>query len=130
MRNSTIDSIKGLGLTGYKITKELPFSDGGAEMYLRNPKTVYVDRPRKESAPLVRTLDSLDIPQTVESITAYFTIDAKNPPANYDSTITSLLSVKNLIELAGVNSREAFVTTEYIGDLLVTEVEYRLTKIN
>ena len=130
MRNSTINSIKGLGLTGYTVAKELPFSDGGAEMYLRNPKTVYIDRPNRETTALLRTLDSLNISETVESISAYFTIDAKNPPANYDSTITSLVSVKDLIELAGANSREAFVTTEYVGDLLVTEVEYRLTKIN
>lgn len=130
MRTSTVNKIKGLGLTGYKIANELPFSDGGAEMYLRNPKTIYVDRATSETTQFLSTLDSLDIPQTTKSITAYFTTDAKNPPADYDSTVNSLLSVKNLIELAGANSREAFVSTDYVGDLLVTEVEYRLTRIN
>lgn len=130
MRTSTVNKIKGLGLTGYKIANELPFTDGGAEMYLRNPKTIYVDTARSETTYLVRTLDSLDVPQTTESITAYFTTDAKNPPADYDSTIASLKSVKNAIELDGANSREAFVSTNYSGDLLITEVEYRLTRIN
>ena len=130
MRDSVINSIKGLALTGYNVSVELPFDDGGAEMYLRNPKTVYVDTVQTERTPLISTLDGVDISTTTKSTTAYFTIDAKNPPLNYDSTIASLESVKNAIELDGANRREAFVTTSYNGDLLVTQVEYTLTRVN
>lgn len=130
MRDSVIEKIKGLGLTGYNVSSELPFSDGGAEMYLRNPKTVYVDKVQTEKTPLVVTLDGINISRTTKSTTAYFTIDAKNPPANYDQTILSLESVKNAIEFPGTNSREAFVSTSYQGDLLIVEVEYRLTRVN
>lgn len=130
MRNSVIDKIKGLALTGYATTEELPFDDGGVALYLKNPKTLYIDRERTTTEPLVLTLGADDISRTTTSITAYFTVDAKNPPANYQSTVDSLRSIRPTIVQDGANSRDAVVSTSYTGDLLVTEVEYSLTRVN
>lgn len=129
MRTAVINSIKGLALTGYSNTDELPFDDSGTALYLKNPKTVYVDRESTTTEPLIPTLDSADIRQTTTTVTAYFTVDAKNPPANYESTVDSLRLIKSSIDHPGANRRDAVVSTSYAGDLLVTQVEYNFTRV-
>lgn len=129
MRSDVVTAIKNLALTGYTVSSELPFDESGVGLYLKNQKTIFVDREATEVQPLILTLNSADISNETTSVRAYFTIDAKNIPANYDATITSLRSVKTAIARAGSNNREAFVSTRYEGDLLVVELEYRLTRV-
>lgn len=129
MRTQVVTAIKNLALTGYSVSNELPYDESGNELFLKNPKTIYVDRESIEIRPLVLTLNSLDISQETTSVRAYFALDAKNIPANYDATITSLRGVKNAISRQGANNREAFFSSSYTGDLLVVEVEYRLTRV-
>lgn len=129
MRTEVVNAIKNLGLTGYKISNELPYDESGVELFVKNPKSIYVDRERIDISPILTTLDAQDISNEATSVTAYFAIDAKQIPANYDSTLTSLRSVKNAITRAGANSRETIVSSRYEGDLLIVELEYRLTRV-
>jgi len=129
MRDDVVTAIKNKAITGYNVSSELPYDESGVPLYLKNPKTIYVDNSQTDIVPLVTTLNSADISNESTSVRAYFTIDAKNIPANYNSTITSLRGVKADITREGSNSREAFVSTSYEGDLLVVELEYRLTRV-
>ena len=129
MRTQVVDELKKLALTGYTISNELPYDESGLALYLKNPKKIYVDRENTEILPLVTTLNSQDISNETTRVRAYYSIDAKQIPANYDSIISNLRSIKKTIDRAGANSREAFVTTTYEGDLLIVELEYRLTRV-
>lgn len=129
MRSSILNLLPTVNLGGFSVSQELPFSPSGVELYIRNPRVLYVDREVTESAPLFATLDAHDISTTISSATVYFTTDAKNSPLQLDALITSLRSIKNRIDFPGANRREIAVRTSYTGDLLINEVEYRFTRV-
>lgn len=130
MREQVIDRIKAKAFNGLKISKELPYDESGVELFLKNPKTVYVDTDNVDHEPLFATLGGQTFSNSITIVRVYFTTDAKNPPANYNSVVTELRAIRNEIDHPGATRREALVSTSYEGDLLVTEVEYRLTRLN
>lgn len=130
MREQIIERIKAKAFNGYKLSKELPFDEGGIAVFLKNPKTLYVDTDSVENEPLFATLGGQSFSTATTIVSVYFTTDAKNPPANYDSVITEMRAIKDEVIHLGATRREASLVTSYQGDLLVTEVEYRLTRLN
>ena len=130
MRTQVIDSIKALAFNGIKITDELPYDESGVNLYIKNPKTLYVDRTQYESVPIVQALNGLNINNTTTSVSVYLAVDAKNPLAQLDSIISSLRGIEDTLVLDGAHTRESTVSTDYENDLLIVNVEYRLTRIN
>jgi tripartite-type tricarboxylate transporter receptor subunit TctC len=128
MREEVIAYVKSQAPTGYHISEELPFVEGVAK-YLKQPKTVFVDATQTATEPFIQTLDDLEISNKVTSVTIYFAVDAKNKPANYESTVDTLKAAKNITTLEGANSRTVTVSTEFVEDLLVTSLEIQLTRI-
>jgi len=129
MRQQVIDKIRTKALGGISISNELPYGEKDVPLYLKNPKTIYVDLTQYESEPLFLTFGGCDISNTTTVVELYFTTDAKKLPANYDTVVDTLRAVKDEIEFNGAVNREAFVSTSYDGDLLITVLEYRLTRI-
>lgn len=129
MRSSILSLLPGLNLGGFSVSQELPFSATGVELYLKNPRVLYVDREQTETIPLFATLDAHSISTTIQSVTVYFSTDAKNAPPQLDTIITGLRSIKDTISSPGANQRTVQVRTRYEGDLLVNEVEYRFTRV-
>lgn len=129
MRNSILALLPTVSLGGFSVSQELPFSATGVELFVKNPKTIYVDRETTESIPLFATLDSRDINTTTTSVVIYFTTDAKNTPLQLETLITGLKGLKNRIDFPGANQRAVTVRTNYDGDLLINEVEYRFTRV-
>jgi hypothetical protein len=130
MRTQVIDRIKSLAINGVKNTVELPFDESGVAAYIKNPKTIYVDNTQYNSVPIVQTLDGLNINNTTTSVTVYLAVDAKNPLQQLDTIIQSLRGIEDSIEFDGAHTRESTVSTNYVNDLLVVEVEYIITRIN
>jgi hypothetical protein len=130
MRTQIIDSIRSTAINGVNISTELPYDESGVALYLKNPKTLYVDRTQFESVPIVQALNGLNINNTTTSVTVYLAVDAKNPTAQLDNIIQSLRGVLPNIQLDGAHTRESTVSTNYENDLLVVNVEYKLTRIN
>jgi hypothetical protein len=129
MRQQVIDALKGLALTSYSVTEELPFDESDNPLYIKNPKRLYVDNTQTAQESLIVALDGLNIENTTTSVTVYFTVDAKNVPTNYDSTISSLKTLKDTISFDGAPNRTVSVNTSYTNDLLINEVEYSFTRI-
>lgn len=129
MRQELLDYIKGLNLTSLAVSNDLPFADGGVPLYLKNARTVYVDRPQVTSDPFIQTLGGVTIANETTSIAVYFTLDAKQLISNYETIITSLKAGKDITTISGVNRRECDISTEYEGDLLITTLEFRYIKI-
>lgn len=129
MRTEVLDYIKTLSLGSFNVSEELPRAESGASLYLKNPKRIYVDRSQFEESPAIRTLDSMTIYNYVERVNIYFTVDAKLLPKNYADLITDLQAAKSLDTASGYITREADVSTEYVNDLLLTNVTLTYTKI-
>jgi len=130
MRTQVVDSIKSLALNGISLSNELPYDESGSAIYIKNPKTLYVDRTQYESVPIIQALNGLNINNTTTTVTVYLAVDAKNPLTQLDSIINSLRGIENTLVLEGTHTRESTVSTDYENDLLIVNVEYRLTRIN
>lgn len=130
MRAQVLDSIKALALNGINVSNELPYDESGVPLYLKNARTLYVDRTQYESVPVVQTLGGVNINNTTTSVSVYLTVDAKNPQTQLDTIIDSLRGIEDTISIDGVHTRESTVSTDYEGDLLIVTVDYRLTRIN
>lgn len=130
MRTQVIDSIKNLALNGVKLSTELPYDESGVAQYIKNPKTLYVDRTQFESVPIVQALNGLNINNTTSSVSVYLAVDAKNTLQQLDNIIESLRGIEDTLGVDGTHTRSSTVSSVYENDLLIVTVEYNLTRIN
>lgn len=129
MREDILNYIKTLSLGSFTVSDELPREEAGLMMYIKNPKRIYVEREQYSEEPLIQTLDGLDIHSEATTVSIYFTADAKTIPANYETLIQSLRLGKNVNTTAGYNNRVVEVQSDYINDLLVTQIDYTFSKL-
>lgn len=81
-------------LTNFKVSLELPWSQSGEPLYLKNKRAVYVDQEYRDQSLLIPTLDYANVYQTDIKLEIYLAVDAKNQPAGLDSVITNILAIK------------------------------------
>lgn len=129
MRTEIINYIQAVALGSYSLTQELPWTSNGQPLYLKNPKRIYVDVAEFTTEPLVETLDGVKIANDVTSVKVYFSNDAKILPSNYDALIESLRLAKNINTTTGYRTRECIISKTFQEDLLITELEFRYTKL-
>ena len=129
MRTEVIDYLVSAPLHSYNFSRELPFEEGGTPLYLKNPKTIYVDTVNKDVRQLFATLQGDSIHVETQTVTVYFSNDAKNTPANYDDLVEYMVKGKDIEPTQGFNDRSVDISTTVDGDLTVTTVEYQYTKI-
>ena len=129
MRTEVIDYVQGLNLGTFTVSTELPYTESGQALYVKNPKRIYVDEEQIVSEPLVQALDGLSVINEESTVTIYFSVDSKLVPANYDQVVTALKGAKNITTIDGVFRRELDVSTGYDGDLLITELAIRFNKV-
>jgi hypothetical protein len=129
MREAILDYLNSLATGSFSVTSDLPWTSSGSPLYMTNPKRIYVDRPQVTHDPLIRTLDGTSINTEVTSILIYFTADAKQLPANYETLVSNIKLARNISTISGVSRRESDVTSEFNNDMLVTQIELRFTKL-
>lgn len=129
MRTEIYNYIKGLSLGSFKLSDERPFDAGAVALYLKNMKSIYVDQEQTVHETVVATLDGLTINAETTSVRVYFSTDAKQLPSNYSSLVSSIKNGRNVSTIQGVNRREVDVATTFEEDKLVTEFEFRFTKL-
>lgn len=129
MRQELLDYIGNLTLGTFGLSQELPYDSSGVPLYMRNVKKLYVDLAQYNDDTLIKTLDGAHVYNEITSVKVYFTADAKQLPANYDTVIVALKGAKDADTITGANRRECLVSTSFEEDLLVTELEYRFTKL-
>jgi hypothetical protein len=129
MRQQILDYINTLSLGSFSLSQELPWSSSGTPLYLSNIKKIYVDRSQFTNDPLLSTLDGLVLNSEITSVKVYFASDAKLLPANYDTLVSNIKLAKDVSTIEGVNRRECDVLTTFENDTLVTEFEFRFTKL-
>lgn len=128
MRTELVNYLKGLKLTHFRVSDELPFSNSGVPMFTKNSKVFYVDRPQQVTENLVTTLNGSLIDQSTTTVRVFLTTDAKQLPLTYDAMVQSVRAGRDSLK-AGFHRAECDVTSSYDDDLLQTEFEFRFTKL-
>ncbi len=129
MRQEILNYINGLALGTFTVSSEMPYDTSGNALYVQNVKKIYVDNEQTTTEPLVQALDGPVIDNEVTSVSIYFSADAKQLPANYDTLVSDLKKAKNITTVSGVHRREMDASTEYQGDLIVNSMEIRFNKV-
>lgn len=129
MRTRLLDYIRGLNLKSFRLSDELPFSQNGAVLYLKNPKRVYVDNPQKTVDDFVLRLDGNHIEAESTVIRVYFASDSKQQPEEYADAVNLIRNFRNESDLRVYFQRDAQVITEYEQDLTVTSIEFTFRKL-
>jgi len=129
MRTEILDYFTVNKVNGYTLTRELPWDASGNPLYLKNFKYIYVDSDQIAQEPLIDTLNSSGIVNQITTVTAYVTTDAKNPPSNYDTMVSTFKNARLDTDIVGVTQRTTQVTTEFTGDAQVTQFEYSFTQL-
>lgn len=130
MRTEVVDYLKTQNLGGLAISNDLPFDDSGVPLYIKNVKRIYVDKEQRTSNPVIQTLGGVNINNLESTVTIYFAVDAKTQLSTYDTVISTLQGVKDITTVQGVHTRNATIETEYVDDLLITQVAITFISIN
>lgn len=129
MRQDVIDFLQAENLGTFIVSSELPWSESGVSLYLKNLKKIYVDVDQFQVDPIVTALSGLNVSLETRIVRVYLANDAKSIPPNYDDVVSTIRSAKDINTTEGFNRREAEVTTSFDADRLVTEVELRYIKL-
>lgn len=128
MRTQVLDYIRDVNPGGFFVTEELPWTESGLSLYLKNLKSVYVNVEQTETEDLILALNGLNIQNRIHIVRVFFATDAKTLPPNYEDFVTALRRVNDL-PAEGFQRRQVSVETDIENDVLVTELEYRFTKL-
>ena len=129
MRTELLNYVQALNLGTVTVSTELPWTDNDVPLYLKNLKKVYVDTDNVTAEPFIQALNGLNLSNEITSVRLYFACDAKVLLPNYDDIITALKAARNINTITAVQRREVDVSTTVENDVLVTELEYRFTKL-
>lgn len=129
MRTEVLNYLKTLSLGSFNVTEELPREESGAALYLKNPKRIYADNSQFEEVPAIKTFNSNNVNNYTETVSVYFTVDAKLLPSNYSTIVNGIQAAKDIATSEGFNNRQASVQTEFVNDLMVTQVDISYSKL-
>lgn len=129
MRPELINYFKSLKLKNFGVTDELPFTNSATVMYLKNPKRIYTNLKQVSSDLLIPVLSNHGIFAEVHTVSVFFTTDAKNLPSDYETVVDSLRAGKDVTTTTSYFRREVDTSTSFDGDMMITELEFRFTKL-
>lgn len=129
MRTEILDYLQSQNLGLFTVSREQPWSENDVPLYIKNLKKIYASEDSVEIVPLITTLNGNDVPSEVTSVTVYLACDAKQTPPNLSDVISSVSTAKNISTISGVHRRECSISRSYDNDVLITELEFRFTKI-
>lgn len=117
-------------LTGtIKVSNELPFDQGGAALYLKNMRRIYLEEPYVVQEEFIPTLDLNGVSRNITHIKGYLAVDAKNRNTDLDAALSALAQAKNTSAITDSFRREFDYITTIDNDMLLFELEYRFYNI-
>jgi hypothetical protein len=129
MRDEILDYLKGLKLKNFNISDELPFSNSGTAMYLKNLKRIYVDIEQVTGEPFILLFGDYNVDSEIHSVRLYFSTDAKQLPSDYSQMMSDIRLAKNITTSEKFFRKEITSSTTFENDLMITELEFRFTKL-
>lgn len=112
-----------------KVSQELPFSDSGTPLYIKNARKIYLAEPEITTTQLLPVLNGPDISEKQFTIRGYLTVDAKNRNADLDSALGVLAAARTGASIPNSFRKEFDYTTTIDGSTMIYEFEYRYNNI-
>ena len=128
VRDEVLSYLTSLKLKEFKVSSELPFEPNGTPLYLKNPKTIYVDAEQIVTEPFLQMFNET-IDQEITTVAIFLATDAKQLPRDYSTVVSQIRQAKE-VAVGTYFIRNSDLTTETINDLLITSVLITLSKIN
>lgn len=129
MRKEILQYLKDQRLQSLNVSDELPFSNSGIILFLKNPKRIYVDLEQVVSEVFINTF-TYPINAEVHSVKLYFTTDAKQLLSDYSEIVSKIRAGKDVPTAEYFHRREVISETSYENDMMVTQFEFRFTKLS
>jgi len=129
MRTELLAYLKDQKFKNFNVSDELPFTSSATALYLKNAKRIYVDVEQVTLEPFLQVFGT-PIDTEVFSVRLYFTTDAKQLPSDYNTVVSQIRSGKAITPEEKFFRREVTSQTTFENDLMVTEFEFRFTKLN
>ncbi len=114
-------------VTQFAVSQELPWSQNGVALFLKNLKRVYVDREVKSQSVLIPLLNAADILQDDFVTEVYLAVDAKNPPSQLELAISKILGSKDSIGITNFGI-ESDYTVDKQEDVMIFTFQFRLNQ--
>ena len=111
-------------LTQFAVSQELPWTQAGDPLFIKNMKKIYVDNATIEQSTLLFTFEKNNLDLNAYTCNVYFTVDAKNPPSQTQQVITKILDCKNKTGLISYDD-ESDYTVEIQEDKLIYTIQFR-----
>jgi len=115
--------------TVFRVSSELPWTQGDNPLYLKNLKTIYVDQPEQITSGLIDTLDYKGVDQIDQNLEVFLSVDAKNPPTALDAAVSTILAAKDYTGVTNF-SNESDYTVEINNDIMTYTFEFRISSVN
>ena len=116
-----------LASTSVSVSQELPFDSAGVPLYEKNMKKLYIGEDNTAREPLIPVLDFNPVENVVTIVTAFLTIDAKNPLTDIDTITAAVINSKNSI--SNQITRNCAMDTDFTDDRLTYQFEFEFTTI-
>lgn len=129
MRDQVLTYLGSENLGSFSLTQNLPYDNSGIALYLKNPKSVYVGKDQETTEIFIGILGSDSIDMQIDSVTVYFTNDAKTLPSDYYDVINTIKAAKSLYASNGYFKRDVQLDTEFENDLITTIIELKYYKL-
>jgi hypothetical protein len=129
MRTELLDYIKALKFKNFNVSDELPFGSAGAILYVKNIKRIYADLVQYSNEPFITLFGNYNIDSEIHSVRLYFSTDAKQLPSDYSSVVSSIRAAKDVPTTEKYFRRDVTSSTSFENDLMITEFEFRFTKL-
>jgi hypothetical protein len=129
MRAELLNYLKEQKFKNYMVSEELPFTSSNVALYLKNAKRIYVDVEQVTQEPFLQVFGT-SISADVHSVRIYFTTDAKQLPSDYNTVVSAIRSGKAVTISDKFFRREVTSQTTFENDVMLTEFEFRFTKLS
>lgn len=129
MRTELLAYLRDQKFKNFNVSDELPFTSSNTALYLKNVKRIYLDVEQVTLEPFLQVFGT-PIDTEVFSVRLYFTTDAKQLPSDYNTVVSQIRSGKAVSVEEKFFRREVTSQTTFENDLMVTEFEFRFTKLN
>jgi|TARA_R110000868_G_scaffold305702_1_gene566722 hypothetical protein len=125
MRQQLLDYLK-TNLTGtIKVSEEQPYNEKGVDLFIKNPRRVYLEEPFVESSVILNTLDQTNVvSERITHVLGHLAVDAKNRNTDLDAALIILANAKNAITSNSFR-KEFGYTVSINNDIIVYTLEYR-----
>ena len=129
MRDEILNYLKALRFANFNVSDELPYSTSGIAIYTKNLKRIYVDLEQVSNEPFIQLFGNYNVDSEVHSVRLYFSTDAKQIPSDYSTTVSDIKLAKSVTTTEDYFRREVNSSTSFENDLMITEFEFRFTKL-